>query len=488
MRTGWSLAMAGGALALCGAVYFWPDPITRGSDGTWADPLVERDLAAIAADTLRVLVIERHLTYERWPQAQTGLEFELLERFARQAGLRMKAVVVEHPDSLLPMLQRGEGDVIAAQLGRRSPLGRWVAHTGPYRYVVPVVATLRADRVLGIAPRGGSLEGRDTAWVSAWSPFAPSQRRWPGNDGSVDLSRPTVFTDTARYGDQPVINLSLGRIHAAIISHASAAYFAERMPQLAFSEPQGDGVPLVFALRRNAPGLLRAMNRWIADPQEKEARGMLMNAYGSHVPRRGTLGKARALREAGEALSPYDSLFMEHAGASGWDWELLAAIAFKESRFDTAAVSHRGAQGLMQMMPGTAAGLGTDSLHLAERQVQAAARYLAALDSIWMRTVPQPDRRLRFVLAAYNAGPGHVMDAQRLARSLGLDPLRWEGHVERAITLLALPRFFTRPEVQSGPCQGSQTFLYVREVILLYDQFRRSMEQAGLPAPRGHTA
>ena len=145
MKAPWTLALAVGALALCGMVYFWPTAQAPTDGGAWSDPLVDRDLEEINADTLRVLVIEHHLTYERWPMAETGLEFELLKRFARRNGLQLSAVLVQHPDSLLPLLQRGEGDLREDQrhLSHRAhqrTIGRQLLGLGtplrdPYRHL-----------------------------------------------------------------------------------------------------------------------------------------------------------------------------------------------------------------------------------------------------------------------------------------------------------------------------------------------------------------
>ena len=466
MRKRVAIGIALGALILCGVLYAWPE---FGTVRNIPQP-VKRDLDQIKADTLRVLVVERPLTYERVGEMEVGLEFELLKRFAHRLGVPIKAVEVDHPDSLLPRLQRGDGDVIAARLSKPNNISRRIAHSSPYRYANPVFAGLRSDRILGIGSRINDADGPDTAWVMAWSSFAPSERLHPG--GERVTKQRTLFTDTSSHTTSVIINAALGRIGAALVSEAEAAYYARWFPQLAFNRMESDPVPLVFGMRRNAPTLWRAMDNWLSDPEEKEAQAMLMSSYGSRLPSRGALGHARMVEMDGDALSPYDSLFQALGNAGAWDWELLAAIAFKESRFDPLAVSNRGAKGLMQMMPRTARSLGEDSMHLVPSQINAAARYLASLDTIWMRSIPQPSQRLRFILAAYNAGPGHVKDAQRLAAKLGLDPVKWEGHVERAITLLALPEYFQLPEVEGGRCIGAQTFIYVREVIGLYEQFR----------------
>jgi membrane-bound lytic murein transglycosylase F len=453
-------SMAAGIVAL--AILLLQPDMGQGFSGAspYGEP-VDRDLDAIRNDTLRVLVIQHHLVYTRSKGAESGLEFELLERIARDIGVPIKAIVVARPDSLLPMLQRGEGDVLAAHLGQRNPFDRWVIHTVPYRYESPVYATLRPDHVLGI--NLGDRTEPDTAWVSVWSPFAPNGLRFPGNDGDADLTKRTVFTDTSRFGDQAVINVALGRVRAAIVSDAAAAYFAQRFPQIAFSEPFDAPVPLVFGLRANARQLQRAIDQRLSDPLEKEAMAMLMSAYGTNLPERGPLGAVPCTTTEGAALPGYD----HHPREDGLsrDWALLAAIAFQGGLPDTSLIPVEALDRYRSL----------DSIidpRQARDQVAAVAHYLAELDSLWRGEVPDHTQRLRFVAAAYNSGPGHVMDACSLAQKLQMDPQRWEGNVERAITLLSLPRYFSDPVVKNGPCKGDEAFIRVREMVCLYDHYR----------------
>ena len=190
---------------------------------------------------------------------------------------------------------------------------------------------------------------------------------------------------------------------------------------------------------------------------------MLMSAYGTHLPDRGPLGAVPCTTAEGATLPGYDHL--PHEAGLGRDWMLLAAIAFQGGLPDTA------------LIPPEALGRYRDTQRIgdprqARGQVEAAARDLADLDSLWTDGVPDPGQRLRFVAAAYNSGPGHVMDARALAQELDLDPRRWEGNVERAITLLSLPRYFSLAVVKNGPCRGDEAFIRVREMVCLYDHHR----------------
>lgn len=447
----------------------------------WSDPLVERDLDAIAADTLRVLVIEDPLTWEVRPKAVSGLEYDLLRRFAGKAGLHVAFTPMHHPDSMLMALQRGEGDVIAAQWAPRREQRKWVGFSEPYRYVRPMLAVLREDPV-PVAPGTPVLKASssDTVELSLWSPFVDGDYVF-----DAALARNTrMHVDPGVWPEEQLMSVVMGRHQAAIVTDARAAYEAGRFPVLEFTGPLGEARPLCFVVRRNALELLRSLNNWIEDADEKETRRQFIAAYESGIKGPGALKVRSGIPVTGDSISPYDEAFQQHAQVSRWGWELLAVMAYKESRFDSTVVSSKGAQGIMQIMPRTGAKLGLDSTAVVSDHIRAAARYLAKLDTMWMRQVTDREQRLRFVLASYNAGPGHIIDAQRLAGRLGLDPTRWEHNVERAVLLLAKPRYYMEPGMKNGYCKGSQVFHYVRDVTAMYGKLKARKRGAALAEAR----
>ena len=437
---------------------------------TWATPTVERDLMAIRHDTLRILVLRDPLSWEPRPGAEVGLEWELLRRFARATSVPIKALQVHHPDSMLALLQRGEGDILACQLNPNGFAKDLVAFTSPYRRVAPVRIHLRPDPAVPAGKK--AAKGTDTLLVSRWSPFL-------GPDTSfIEMEGIVLMKDTTA-PEELLAQVAIGNRKEAVVSDATAAMEFKRLPQVEFGERLGRSVPLAFGVRTNAPELLAALDAWLTAPDEQEARDLITKAQNNVAPRGSMRSKfGTALR--GDTISPYDSLFQVHADDFHWDWKLLAAVAYTESRFNPDA-TYKGAHGLMQLMPTTAERMGHDSAGGVDSHIRTATRYLAKLDTMWRRQVPNSDQRMRFVLASYNAGPGHILDAQRLARKLGLDPLRWEGHVERALTLLNRPRYFLRPEVRTGFCHGDLTFWYVRDIAAAFHGARvTSQDQAAL--------
>ena len=193
------------------------------------------------------------------------------------------------------------------------------------------------------------------------------------------------------------------------------------------------------------------------------------------------------MRDAAHGIiSAYDDLFRRHSATAGFDWRLLAAQCYQESGFDPEAVSSMGALGLMQLMPSTADALGVpeEKRFDPEQNIAAAARYIKRVSQSFS-DIKDAGERIRFTLAAYNGGVGHVQDAQTLARKAGRDPQYWDD-VAPFILLLSEPRYYRDPDVRFGYMRGSETEAYVRLIMERWQQYRgsaRSFVSGSTPAP-----
>ena len=185
-------------------------------------------------------------------------------------------------------------------------------------------------------------------------------------------------------------------------------------------------------------------------------------------------------------ISAYDDLFRKYSSSAGWDWRLLAAMCYQESGFDPQAVSSMGAMGLMQLMPSTADAMGVpkDKRFDPEQNIAASARYIRKVSQSFS-DIRDGEERIKFTLAAYNGGVGHVQDAQTLARKNGRNHQVWQ-EVAPFILRLSEPRYYRDPDVLNGYMRGSETEAYVRLIMSRWNQYRgsaRSFSSGSTPAP-----
>ena len=173
-------------------------------------------------------------------------------------------------------------------------------------------------------------------------------------------------------------------------------------------------------------------------------------------------------------ISRFDNIMRKVGNEEGQDWRLMSAIAYSESRFIENLSSSRGAKGIMQIRPVVARhfNMPVESLDDTETNIRLAGMLLSELDDMLRlpSSTPYADR-MSIILASYNAGIGHVLDARRLARSEGANPNSWET-IRHYLDLKADPAYYELDIVQSGRFTGSrQTVGYVNEVMRKYRQY-----------------
>jgi membrane-bound lytic murein transglycosylase F len=183
--------------------------------------------------------------------------------------------------------------------------------------------------------------------------------------------------------------------------------------------------------------------------------------------------ESRYLTGETRVLSDFDEILRAAATSIGWDWRLLASQAYQESRFDPGARSWAGAQGLLQLMPATAQELEVSDPWDPHQNAMGAVRYLQWLArTYWEEEIDDPAERLKFILASYNAGAGHVMDARRLAEAEGDDPDVW-ADVAYWLLQKSQAAVYNRPEVRHGFCRGLEPVQYVARILDRFDHYRQ---------------
>jgi membrane-bound lytic murein transglycosylase F len=178
----------------------------------------------------------------------------------------------------------------------------------------------------------------------------------------------------------------------------------------------------------------------------------------------------------GDTISGYDDYFKEAAKKIGWDWRLLAALSYQESNFNPSVVSRHGAFGLMQLMPETALKYGCDSTDTIVGNINAGALLIEQLDKSLRKRIKNKDERIKFILAAYNAGLGHVLDAIEIAQYNKTPDSLWFNHVENDLLLKAQKEYYTLPGVKSGYCRCHETYHFVHRVLSFYDHFKTKVK------------
>lgn len=389
-----------------------------------------------------------------------GFEYELVRRFAERLGMRLEVVIADSHEDMRRLLLEGKGDLIAASLPTRAyAQDSQLAWTRPYNHAAPVIVGREQDAPM-IDVR--DLDGRRII-VPAESPYLESLRQLQQQGIRVQVleAGPGVDTETALF------RIAQGFDDLTVIgSHQIPAEFSRQLnlqAHFAVTEP----APLSWAVRKSDTKLLYALNEFLDAEYRKGFYNTLYARYLDHPnPLHGNPG----LLVQSEELSPYDEIVRKYADRYGFDWRLIVAQMFQESRFEPDAQSEAGAQGLMQILPETAELIGITDVYDPADSIAAGVRYLDYLRGQFEPGLLLEDRTW-FTLAAYNAGYNRVQRARRLAEQMQLDKDRWFDNVELAMLKLAVPYQKDGDLVQN--CRCGQTVVYVRDIRTRYNSYVR---------------
>jgi membrane-bound lytic murein transglycosylase F len=459
-------------------------------------PPIDRSWDRIAArDTLVALLTFNSTGYFIFKGEPMGFEYELLQAFTESKGMTLETVVVPDRQLLFHALNLGEGDVVAARLMARPEYEGLVGLTDPLYSTRPVVVQRAPEDVArevdnpepdADSAGAGDLPIPDSIAIRARLLTTPSElggQEVHVQAGSDYYDRITELSDSlgetielveVENADQiePLIEaVSEGRIRLTVspqnLAELSKARFSNIVAEPVLGEPE----PIVWVVRANDPTIRAQLDAWLSEPGTQRLKDLLYTKY--FIDRRGYQRRVEDqlfTSETGQ-ISQFDSLLAREASGLGWDWRLLAAQVAQESRFDPRARSFAGARGLLQLMPRTAREMGVRNPTNPAQNVAGGVRYLAQLSRLWS-DIPDESERLKFVLASYNAGRGHVLDAQRLAAAAGDDPLKWED-VAYWLLQKSKPSVYRKNSlVRHGYVRGLEPVQYVSRILERYDRYR----------------
>lgn len=441
-------------------------------------PQVGLDLEEIIArGYLNALVDNNSISYFIYKGEPMGYEYELLNLFAKHLKVDLKIQVTSGIDRAIDQLNKGEGDIIAFPLTITKERTKYVDFSRPHFHTYQVLVQRKPDNW-----RRMTLDAiNDTLIRNPVDLIGKSVHVLPGSSFETRLGHLSeeiggdiiIVPDTSSLESESLIRkVAMGEIPYTVADHMIARVNAYYYPDIDVNTPISVSQQVAWATRKNSPKLLEAINEWLGSIKKEATFMVIYNRY-FRSPRTSV---ARMTSEyssmGGNMLSPYDSLIRKGAGTLGWDWRLLASLIYQESRFLPKNESWAGARGLMQLMPRTAHEFGAFDLEDPRQSIHAGVGFLNFLQNYWMDKIPDPNERLKFILASYNVGLSHVVDARRLAEKYGKDPAIWYDNVEYYLSQKSEPEFYRDPIVTAGYCKCEEPIHYVRNILARYEEYK----------------
>lgn len=387
-----------------------------------------------------------------------GIDYELAKGFAERLGVELDLYVADQFWQIFPDLQSGRAHVAAAGLTITEPRRTIVEFSPPYQSVEQQVIYRRGtQRPYSIEDLyNGHLE------VLAGSAYAgvlaQAQANYPG----------LRWTENAEVGIEELVRrVAAGEIHYTIVDSNLFELLQHSHPAARVAFSLSPKIPLAWALPKTTDTSLReAVAAYFAELQANGELTALIDRYRIDEPEDFDYVGSRAfIRHFDARLPSYRPFFREASARTGFDWRLLAAMAYQESHWNPMAVSPTGVRGLMMLTRTTAGMVGVEDRTDPRQSIDGGADYLANVLKKIPERIPEPDRTW-LAIAAYNIGFGHLEDARIITEIQGDDPDSWMA-VRQRLPLLGNQQWFER--VTRGFARGAEAVAYVDNIRRYYE-------------------
>lgn len=395
-----------------------------------------------------------------------GYQYDLLKAYADFRGVDLEVIGGKSPSACAELLMTGKADMIATISSNLSekdmPYSVPVYNTS---YVLmgtkesAMAATHDSDFSLASFLNGHTLTVssafQNTKAYSTLLDSLTSSHIYVTSRNSFDLMDELVSGEV----DFVVCEISEAHIGTALTKGIEQIYtFSEEIALCTVVSPYLEGETAKF-------------REWLDGYRQSSDYAMLNYLYFEKGIIYQFTGKA--LRSGG--ISAYDRLFKQICEKEGYDWRFIAAIAYNESRFNPDVVSRSGARGLMQVMPAVARQFNVEGdIMNPDVNVLLGVKILGKIEqSLKFKPGTPTMDRLKIILACYNAGIGHVMDARNLAVKYGANPDSWD-ELTPYIRMKGTSAIANESGVKHGRIRSGETIAFVEGVMTKYSSYCRT--------------
>lgn len=439
---------------------------------------VDRDLDEIKKDgVLKALVVYSSTSYFLYKGEAMGFEYELLTQLAKDLGLKLELVVSNDLDSQFEVLNRGDVDLIAHGMTITNQR-KWEVDFTEYLYLTKQVLVQRKPENF-----------RNMSWASLQKHLIHDPIELIGDTVSIrknsayyerilSLSNEIggdIIIDTlsSELTTPEIIDMVAKRqIKYTIADENIAKINTSNQPILNIDVPISFSQRIAWVTRTKSVKFREVVNEWIIKQKKTVNYNVIYNKYFKNKRSFNRRIKSEYYSLKNNQISKFDNHFKRYAEKINIDWRLLASQVYQESRFDPEAQSWAGAEGLMQVMPATAEALGIEDISNPIESIKGGTKYLDQMYNQFSH-IEDHENRMKFALASYNCGYGHVLDAQRLAEANNLNPNIWQNNVDKTMLALRLPKNYKKPFIKYGYVRGTEPVTYVQQIFERYEHYKQ---------------
>lgn len=409
-------------------------------------------------------------TYYIGAEGPAGFEYELAKQYADYLGLELNVVPSYSLEELLPKLNSGEVDFLAAGLTVTPERIKQFKFSPSYNEVSQKLVFKQGnDRPRNVDDLTGRLI------VTTASSHAEKLRALKTQYSEL------VWQETSELDNEELLKEVLeGNYDYTVVDSNTLAINRRYYPEISIGFTIQEPQPLAWAMSHTSDdSLLATMIEFFGEVHHDGSLFALNDKYYGHIEEFNYVDTRAFISAIDSVLPNYQPWFEKYS--IDIDWRLLAAISYQESHWNPRARSYTGVRGLMMLTLPTAKQMGVKSRLDPEQSIRGGAKYFKRMIDRMPERIPHPDR-IWFALAAYNIGFGHLNDARIITQQQGGDPDRWV-EVKARLPLLKQRKFYKKTKY--GYARGDEAVNYVENIRRYYDTLlwidENNQKQQSLP-------
>ncbi len=420
--------------------------------------------------TLNVVLLNAPSTYYIGTDGEQGFEYDLLKAYSEHLGVELNITAAHTVQEAIELSQTLKPHITSAALAK-TPLREEKFNFGPSYFEVQ-------EQV--ICHRGmlrGKKFPRDVEDLAGLTIMV-------GKDTSYSETIDSLIIDGFDINASMTSEFSTEELLAKVASHEIDCTIADSniyainlryFPEISLAFAISGREQLAWLLADNSKELEADMYSWLNSFNQSGAMAELKDHYYSYVLFFDYYNTKMFYKRIKTRLPKYREIFERVGEKYSIPCSLLAAISYQESHWNPKAKSFTGVRGLMMLTRSTAKMLGVKNRLDPEESITGGTRHLKQMIKFVPKEV-EGENRLKFALAAYNVGMGHIHDAQKLAKKMGLNKNSWND-LKRVLPLLSQKKYYKT--LKYGYARGEEPVKYVDSI---YD-YRNILENMNESLP-----
>ena len=449
-------------------------------DNSEDKPKTELDYI-LQKDTMFVLTGYNAYSYFIYKGQPMGFEHDLVQKLSEHLSITPVFILVNNINDMFTMLNEKKGDLIAFNLTITKERAEKISFINYYNTTKQVLVQRKPDKWRKMMTHQIEKELiRDpveligkTVVVRGASSYIPRLNNLSEEIGGdikvVEADPELTIEDLIEQVAKDEIDYTISDENIALLNEASYNNIDVRT-DISLSQR------IAWGVKKNSSELRDTINYWLDSIKSTEYFAVTYNKYYKNRYSYKRRVASEYLLLKGGKISGYDEQIKESAQKLNWDWRLIASQIYQESQFKPNAKSWAGAVGIMQLLPSTGEMFGITNLYDPVLNIKAGTKFLIYLEKYWSSFIEDSTERIKFVLASYNVGRGHIDDARRLAEKYDANFSVWDDNVEFYLLQKSKPKYYNDEVVRNGYCRGIETVKYVKEIFERYEHYKIFIE------------